>query len=94
MPEYPFYAYHGNRSALTETQAWKDVRFAIANCPFSLYYLLEDVAYDYPGDMLKIAPIGTKPHALGAILFALNGSGVWKWSTIVLSEKRKGLKEH
>lgn len=70
-PEYPFYTYHGNRSILTETRAWKNVRFAIANCPFSVYYLLEDIATEHPRDLLKIAPIGTKPHALGAILYII-----------------------
>ncbi|MES1243631.1 MAG: hypothetical protein ABUT39_18635 [Acidobacteriota bacterium] len=74
QPEYPFYAYLGNRSALTETHAWRNVRLAIANCPFSLFYLLEDIAAEYPGDSLKIAPIGTKPHALGAILFAVSST--------------------
>ena len=70
-PQYPFFTYHGNKSALMQTQAWKSVRFAAANCPFSLFYALEDIAKDYPQDLLKIAPIGTKPHALGAILYAL-----------------------
>lgn len=70
-PEYPFYSYHGNKSVLTETRAWKNVCFAMANCPFSLYYLLEDIAARYPRDLLKIAPIGTKPHALGAILYTI-----------------------
>jgi len=69
-PEYPFHTYHGNMSVLNETQSWKSVRFAKANCPFSLFYLLEDIAQEYPDDQLKIAPIGTKPHALGAVLFA------------------------
>ncbi len=72
-PEYPFYAYHGNRSALSETRAWKNVRFSIANCPFSLFYTLQDIADQYPRDLLKVAPIGTKPHALGAVLFAIVG---------------------
>lgn len=69
--QYPFYTYHGNQSALTSTKSWKDVRFAIANCPFSLFYTLEDIAKEYPQDLLKISPIGTKPHALGAILYYL-----------------------
>lgn len=69
--EYPFYTYHGNQPPLKETQAWRNVRFARANCPFSLFYLLQDIARDYPQDLLKIAPIGTKPHALGAVLFHL-----------------------
>lgn len=68
-PEYPFFAYHGNQLPLMQTHAWKNVRFAIANCPFSLFYVLGDIAADYPGNYLKIAPIGTKPHALGAVLY-------------------------
>jgi hypothetical protein len=70
-PQYPFFTYHGNKSALIQTQAWKNVRYAIANCPFSLFYALEDIAKDYPQDLLKVAPIGTKPHALGAVLYAI-----------------------
>jgi hypothetical protein len=70
-PEYPFHTYQGNTLPLRQTAAWKNVRFAIANCPFSALYALEDVASEHPLDLLKIAPIGTKPHALGAVLFAL-----------------------
>jgi hypothetical protein len=73
-PEYPFYTYQGNRQALWDSGAWKNARFAIANCPFSLYYQLEDIVRDYSGDRLKIAPIGTKPHALGAVLFVVSSS--------------------
>jgi hypothetical protein len=47
------------------------VRFAPANDPFGLFYLLEDISAARPSDVLRIAPIGTKPHALGAVLFAL-----------------------
>jgi hypothetical protein len=70
-PEYPFAAYLGNRSALLETQSWKNIRYAIANCPFSLFYALEDIAAERSGQQLKIAPIGTKPHALGAVMYAI-----------------------
>jgi hypothetical protein len=69
--EYPFYSYHGNRSPLRDSRAWHNVRFAMANCPFSLFYLLQDIAKDHPQDLLKVAPIGTKPHALGAVLYYL-----------------------
>lgn len=68
-PEYPFFAYHGNQLPLKQTQAWKNVLYAAANCPFSLFYTLEDISSNNPGSFLKIAPIGTKPHALGAVLF-------------------------
>lgn len=72
-PEYAFHAYLGNRVILSDTKAWRNVKFARANCPFSLYYLLEDICRSRPRHSLKIAPIGTKPQALGAVLFALLG---------------------
>jgi len=71
--EYPFYTYHGNQQPLRDTNAWKNIRFARANCPFSLFYLLQDISRDYPEHLIKIAPIGTKPHALGAVLYSLAG---------------------
>ncbi len=70
-PEYPFAAYLGNRTHLLQTQAWKKIRYASANCPFDLFYLLEDIHKEYEGHVLKIAPVGTKPHALGGILYAI-----------------------
>lgn len=69
--EYPFSTYLGNQSALVATKAWRNVRFATANNPFGVFYLLGDISRGFPGEQLKIAPIGTKPHALGAVLFAL-----------------------
>jgi len=70
-PEYPFNACLCNRQTLVETRAWKNMRYATANNPFSAFFLLEDIANEYQGDLLKVAPIGTKPHALGAVLFAI-----------------------
>ena len=70
--EYPFYAYSGNRLKLAETRAWQNVRFAAANCPFSVYYVLEEIAAHRTHGKMIVAPIGTKPHALGAILYYLD----------------------
>jgi hypothetical protein len=72
--EYPFFTYDGNRPLLEETQAWTNVRFARANCPFSAVYTLEDIASHYPQATMKISMIGTKPHALGAILYWIRSS--------------------
>lgn len=69
LPQYPFQTYHGNQLPLLQTKGWRNVHFATANCPFSLFYVLEDIASKYSGDFLRIAPIGTKPHALGAVLY-------------------------
>ncbi len=74
-PEYPFHTYLGNRLPLLRSQAWRNIRFAIANCPFALYYQLEEIAAVYPRSVMKVAPIGTKPHALGAILYAIARPG-------------------
>ena len=70
-PEYPFFTYEGNRPVLDETGAWSRIRYARANCPFSLFYTLEDIAAASSGALLKISLIGTKPHALGAVLYSL-----------------------
>jgi hypothetical protein len=71
---YVFETYLGNAPALRETKSWQSVRYASANCPFSCFYLLRDIATEFPSHLMKIAPIGTKPHALGAIMFALSAS--------------------
>jgi len=72
--EYPFHTYQGNKRPLEQTGSWRRVRFATANCPFSLFYLLEELARLHPRSVLQVAPIGTKPHALGAILFKIVSS--------------------
>jgi hypothetical protein len=75
-PEYPFHAYLGNRHALSESQSWRKIRFAAANCPFSVFYLLRGIHNEYKGHTLKLAPIGTKPHGLGAVLYAISENRV------------------
>jgi hypothetical protein len=71
QPEFVGYAYDGNRIPLLDSDAWHRVKYATANCPFSLFYELEAIAAAHPSAVLKIAPIGTKPHGLGAVLFAI-----------------------
>lgn len=70
-PWYVFETYMGNRAALEETSAWHHIEFVPANCPFSCFYLLQELAQCHPNSTLKVAMIGTKPHALGAVMFAL-----------------------
>lgn len=70
-PWYVFETYKGNKAALLEEGVWQAIRYAPADCPFSCFYLLASIAREYPQSYLKIAPIGTKPHALGAVMFAL-----------------------
>lgn len=70
-PWYVFETYMGNRAALEETSAWHHIEYVPANCPFSCFYLLRELAQRKPNSILKVAMIGTKPHALGAVMFAL-----------------------
>jgi hypothetical protein len=71
QPEFVGFAFDGNKVPLLQDDAWQRVKFATANCPFSLFYLLEDLLARRPSAHFIIAPIGTKPHSLGAVLFAL-----------------------
>jgi hypothetical protein len=45
--EYPFFTYHGNRLTLKETRSWKNVKFAKASCPFSIFYELLKLSEKY-----------------------------------------------
>lgn len=71
--EYPFHSYLGNKAPLFESRCWQAAYYARANCPFSAYAVLKKIVDEVPvARILKIAPIGTKPHALGAVLFKIN----------------------
>lgn len=70
-PHYPLNAYLENATPLEKYKASRHLRFARSNCPFSLYYALDDIRERHPGEQIKVGLIGTKPHALGAILFAI-----------------------
>jgi hypothetical protein len=71
--EYPLFAFVGNRGPLTASGAYERVRYATANDPFDLFFALEDLQREVGEHRpLVIAPIGTKPHAVGAVLYALD----------------------
>ncbi len=70
--DYPFIAYWGNEAGLLGDDTWCDIRYAIANDPFDVFHQLVDLRDSHIGKLIKVAPIGTKPHAIGALLFALS----------------------
>ena len=69
--EYPTQAVECNGEFLRNTEALTEIRWVDAVCPFSVRDLLKDIAGEYTDSYMYIAPIGTKPHALGALLYAL-----------------------
>jgi hypothetical protein len=70
--EYPTYAVTSNKDLLTHSSTSSELRHAKASCPFEAYKTLEDIRRDNPEHYMYIAPVGTKPHAVGAILYALD----------------------
>lgn len=70
-PDYAFFAYEGNRRSLEKDFLYRRVRYAKANCPFEAFYLLRDIHANSPEAVMRIALVGTKPHSLGAVLYAL-----------------------
>ncbi|SFB50741.1 hypothetical protein [Algoriphagus aquimarinus] len=69
--EYPYVAYWGNRRPLEETDTWRKVKFVAANSMVDIFMLLSKLHKKNPSRKIKLAPIGTKPHAIGAMLFAI-----------------------
>lgn len=64
-----------NQSALQSTSSYLDMSNAIAYSPFDAYNLLNKLQADRPNQRLIIAPIGTRPHALGAVIYAIKNPG-------------------
>jgi len=69
--EYPSYTVACNRNLLREYQAHSEIRFAKASCPFDTYNVISEIRKDNPDSYIYLAPIGTKPHSLGAIMYAI-----------------------
>jgi hypothetical protein len=69
--EYPTYTAGCNRLFLEDYRAHADLRYARASCPFEMFSSLTSLQRDYPDYYFYIALVGTKPHAVGSILFAL-----------------------
>jgi len=70
--EYPTFAITCNRDLLGISSASAELRYAKASCPFEAYQSLAQIRRDNPDHYMYIAPVGTKPHALGAILYAID----------------------
>ncbi|WP_426279954.1 hypothetical protein [Sphingomonas sp. NFX23] len=71
MPHYPLDSVVANAVGLEQEKAIRNLSYAKSNCPFSLYYEIERISKIRPDDLLRVGLIGTKPHALGAVLFAI-----------------------
>ncbi|MFP3517901.1 hypothetical protein SB766_17095 [Pseudomonas sp. SIMBA_077] len=69
--EYPAFTVGCNRMFLDEYKAHSEVRYARASCPFEAFEALTKIRRDYPEHYIYLALVGTKPHAIGSVLFAM-----------------------
>lgn len=69
--EYPFVTFWGNQSALLRSRAKENIRYAAANSIVDAFLLLKRLFEENHEKRMVIAPIGTKPHCIAAILFAI-----------------------
>jgi hypothetical protein len=74
--EYPFHTIEGNAAVLSATRSWQRVSYIDAACPFSLFSYLQKFQKRFADRHLQIATIGTKPHALGAMMYAMQNVNV------------------
>jgi hypothetical protein len=69
---HPFESIDGNRESLRQEFLHSQLRLAKANCPFDAFFQIYRAFRDGGWDYGRIAPIGTKPHGVGAVLFAIS----------------------
>jgi hypothetical protein len=69
LPHYPLDTIALNADGLEQDKAIRNLAYAKSNCPFSLYYELDLIASRLPNDLIRVGLVGTKPHALGAVIF-------------------------
>lgn len=71
---YPYEALWGNRNAFESTHCWNYLCYAEANSIVNMYFKLEELYKGNHKPPMVIAPIGTKPHVIGAVLYAIKNS--------------------
>ncbi|MFF1527968.1 hypothetical protein [Cellulomonas sp. NPDC058312] len=69
---HPFESLAGNRDVLTSDYVHGRTRYAKANCPFDAFHQIHSAFEDGAWEYGRVAPIGTKPHGVGAVLYALS----------------------
>jgi len=72
--DYPQITISSNERFINEAKSDHKIRFAKGSCPFEAYDLLCEIQRDNPESYIYIGLTGTKPHALGAVLYALENS--------------------
>jgi hypothetical protein len=76
LPKFKDISLINNEKLIASSGSAKLIRYSIANNPFETFNLLDRIKSEYKSSALNIAPIGPKPMALGACLFAIENTDV------------------
>lgn len=76
QPSWQYYVYSQNQYALNQSKAFNSIKRSTANEPFGVYNILQEIKNKNKDFELVVAPIGTKPHSLGACMFAIDNTDV------------------
>ena len=68
--EFPTYTVTCNEAFFSDTRSETKSRYAPANDPFQARDVLRMIGEDFPDTYMYVAPIGTRPHTVGALMFA------------------------
>ena len=68
--EFPTYSVTCNGAFFSETRSESKIRYAPANDPFEVRDVLRKIGQEFPDTYMYVAPIGTRPHTVGALMFA------------------------
>lgn len=69
--DYPYISLWGNRNVFTQHRCWMYIDYAEANSIVDIYFKLNRIFQENHQSRMIVAPIGTKPHAIGAIVYAI-----------------------
>lgn len=71
VPGWDLTALYMNYKVLSDSEAEQKIKFCEAASPFAMYETLKQINSIYSHDFrLLLAPLGTRPHALGMSIFA------------------------
>jgi hypothetical protein len=76
FPSWQYWVYSQNQNVLEQSKAYSLMHRVTANEPFGVYNILEKLKINNLENEMYIAPIGTKPHSLGACMFAIDNTDV------------------
>jgi hypothetical protein len=71
-PNWQYYVYSENQNTLVNSKAHTKLHRATASDPFVVYNILNDILDANPNHQIVIAPLGTKPHSIGAGMFLVD----------------------